>query len=291
MWFGTCTYTMPTQTHRDYWANQWSDRVLERQIASGHKKAWWPILVDLVQSLRDEDLIVEAGCGMGQYVYLIKKMGKRIIGVDVIDQAISKTKTLYPELPLMLQDVRCLALADNVVELMISLGVVEHFERGPDEALAEAARVVRPGGRLFIAVPFSNWYRRFREPVRRVKRRMIGQKGQSFYQYTFGQGWFCKKLEQYGFRPEKSLLHHSHVALKKDLPWLVRLPIPTKERLSEAKAYKLWGRLFDWISPQLMSHMMLVVAIRSENTGAASRYIASRQADSGDIMIESEITR
>lgn len=262
MWFSTCTYTMPTQTQKNYWAEQWSQRLLERQILSGPKKAWWPILVDLLQSLTDEDLIVEAGCGMGQYVYLINQMGKQIIGVDVTEQAISKTKSAYPQLHMTLQDVRCLALADQIVGLMISLGVVEHFERGPDEVLAEAARVVRPGGRLFITVPFSNWYRRFREPIRRVKHRSIGQKGQTFYQYTFSQRWFCKKLEQYGFRTEQSFLHHSHVALKKDLPWLIRLRNPSR-KFSEPRIYRLWGRRFDRISPQLMSHMLLVVATRS----------------------------
>ena len=263
MWFSTCIYSMPTQTQKDYWTNQWSERLLERQIVSGPKKAWWPILVDLLRSLPDEKLIVEAGCGMGQYVYLVNQMGKRIIGVDVIERAISKAKSAHPQLRLSLQDVRYLALADQTVELMISLGVVEHFEQGPDEVLAEAARVVRPGGRLFITVPFSNLYRRFREPIRRVKHRIIEQKDQTFYQYTFSQRWFCEKLEQYGFQTEKSILHHSNVALKKDLPWFVWLRNPLKQNFSEPKIYKLWGRFFDRISPQLMSHMLLVVAIRS----------------------------
>jgi ubiquinone/menaquinone biosynthesis C-methylase UbiE len=254
---------MPMQTQKDYWTNQWSERLLDRQIVSGPKKAWWPILVDLLRSFANGDLIVEAGCGMGQYVYLVNQMGKRIIGVDVTEQALSNAKSVHPQLRLSLQDVRHLALADQTVELMISLGVVEHFEQGPDEVLAEAARVVRPGGRLFITVPFSNWYRRFREPIRRAKHRIFDQKDQTFYQYTFSQRWFCEKLSQHGFQTEKTFLHHSNVALKKDLPWLAWFPNPSKRKFSKPKIYKLWGRLFDRVSPQLMSHMLLVVATRS----------------------------
>ncbi len=263
MRFSTCIYNMPMQTQKDYWAHQWSERLVEQQIKNGPKKSWWPILVDLLRSFGDDDLIVEAGCGMAQYVYLVSQMAKRIIGVDVTEQAISKAKSAHPKLLLSLQDVRYLALADQTVELMISLGVVEHFEQGPDEVLAEAARVVRPGGRLFITVPFSNLYRRFREPMRRVKYIIIGKKDQTFYQYTFSQRWFCEKLEQHGFQTEKSFLHHSNVALKKDLPWIVWLRNPIKRKFSEPKIYKHWGRFFDMISPQLMSHMLLVVATRS----------------------------
>jgi SAM-dependent methyltransferase len=252
---------MPRQTQKIYWEKQWSQRKLDKQIETGPKKAWWPILKCILKNLPKDAFIVEAGCGMGQFVYLIDRMEKKIIGIDIASQTLSQTKSFFPHLQLLIQDVRRLGIATKKVHLLISLGVVEHFEEGPHRVLAEAARVVRPGGYLFITVPYTNLYRRIREPWRRFKQHNTDQKGQVFYQYTFSRKWFCKLLEQHGFRTELVLLHHSHVAIKKDLPWLIRLGIPNlKNRFSETQRYRRWGERIDRLSPLLVSHMLLVVA-------------------------------
>ena len=45
-------------------------------------------------------------------------------------------------------------------DAVLSLGVVEHDEAGPQEGLRELRRILKPGGILVLAVPFNNWFRR-----------------------------------------------------------------------------------------------------------------------------------
>ena len=47
-------------------------------------------------------------------------------------------------------------LAMRSVDAVLSLGVVEHEEAGPLEALREARRILKPGGILVLAVPYNN---------------------------------------------------------------------------------------------------------------------------------------
>lgn len=54
------------------------------------------------------------------------------------------------------QDGRHLTYADDSFDAVFSLSVVEHIpEEGDSEAVREMARVLRPGGRLVIEVPFA----------------------------------------------------------------------------------------------------------------------------------------
>jgi SAM-dependent methyltransferase len=49
--------------------------------------------------------------------------------------------------------IQALPLVDSSVDAIISWGVVEHDELGPQEALRSFLRVLRPGGLAFISVP------------------------------------------------------------------------------------------------------------------------------------------
>lgn len=266
-----CVYYMPRQAQKDYWEDRWSERDLERLIEGGPKKAWWEDLGRVLQGIDPQALILEAGCGMGQFVYLLHRAGRRVVGVDVADQALRRTRERHPQLDLRLQDVTRLEFPDASVAVYISLGVVEHTREGPQVILREAARVLADDGVLFITVPYYNLFRRLREPWWRIKhwvRRWplwtrLGWGQIVFYQYAFGRSEFEAILRRAGFVPETHKLHHTKVALTKDLPSTLRMKPKRFKRLLARLERRPW----------LMSHMMLVVArraARGEQTGARS---------------------
>lgn len=260
-----CVYYMPKQDATEYWEDIWSARDVQRLIDGGPKKAWWPDLCRLLEQVEPGAVILEAGCGAGQFVYLLHEAGRRAIGVDVAERTIRRTLELHPQLDLRLQDVTRLEFDDASVGVYISLGVVEHTPEGPEAILREASRVIADGAYLFITVPYYNLYRRLREPWWRVKHwirgwslwaTLFGWKPIVFYQYAFGRSEFEEILRRQGFVPEHYKLHHPSVAVRKDLPFL--------RRMEKSRYKRLLARLER--HPTLMSHMMLVIARRAPRT-------------------------
>lgn len=66
-----------------------------------------------------------------------------------------------PDATFLAGDLRALPLEDASVGSIMSLGAVEHAIEGPEAALSEMFRVLRPGGVALITVPYLG-------PVRRI---------------------------------------------------------------------------------------------------------------------------
>jgi len=110
--------------------------------------------------------ILEAGCGMGQFIYSLRNSGYRCIGIDTARETIRKVKSYYSEFELIAADIRALCFHDNQFAGCWSLGVLEHFFQGYDEVLKEINRVVSHGGFIFISVPIMSPLRRLKVALR-----------------------------------------------------------------------------------------------------------------------------
>ena len=79
---------------------------------------------------------------------------KHIEGIDWGERTIGIVKKVYPDLPVKVGDATRVDVPDDHFNAYLSLGVVEHRQEGPEPYLAEAFRVLKPGGYAFISVPF-----------------------------------------------------------------------------------------------------------------------------------------
>jgi SAM-dependent methyltransferase len=117
--------------------------------------------------LDKEGPILEAGCGLGRFVIFMEQHGFRDVrGIDISPDAVGIVNRIAPNLNVTCGDVSDLPFEDSSIRGLISLGVVEHFEEGPQAALQEFERVMMPGATAIITVPFLNLVRRFKHAAR-----------------------------------------------------------------------------------------------------------------------------
>lgn len=106
------------------------------------------VLAMLDRRLRVGDL----GCGTGQFSALIAPYVARVIAVDASAEMLAAARTQLEALPTV--DVRrgtleALPVDDAQLDIAV-LALVLHHVPDPGRAIAEAARVVAPGGRVLI---------------------------------------------------------------------------------------------------------------------------------------------
>jgi SAM-dependent methyltransferase len=157
----------------------------------------------LLAALPRDGLCADAGCGSAKWPIHLRRLGYRVIGIDVSRQACALARETDPGLGVTVGDVRRLPLRTGSVDALLSFGVVEHDERGPDEALAEARRVLRDGGLLVLSVPYDNPLRRvlinhLQSWVTRRRRRSGMRLG--FVEYRFNAREVRRFVTRAGFR-------------------------------------------------------------------------------------------
>jgi SAM-dependent methyltransferase len=157
----------------------------------------------LLAHLPKDGLVVDAGCGTAKWPIYLGRSGYRCIGVEISEEACRTGHALEPTLRLIRADTRRAPLRSGCADAVLSLGVVEHDEAGPQEGLRELRRILRPGGTLVLAVPFNNWFRRLAvnhlQSWATWRRRRAGI-GLGFAEYRFTDREVRRHLADAGFQ-------------------------------------------------------------------------------------------
>jgi SAM-dependent methyltransferase len=217
--------------------------------------------------------LLEAGCGLGQYVKTLTDEGYDVVGIDFSKLAINKAKKFAKKLSLVVGDVLSLPYKDKSFIGCISLGVVEHFEKGSEAAIKEMYRVLDKKGILLISVPFFN-------PIRQIKAHMGFYQKQNknrskgeFYQYAFTLDEFEMILKRCGFVPLKIIKYDAISGLNSEILNLTKivyyferryLQVKNSEKVVE-KAKIALRKLISKIcnsrmACELAAHMIVVIA-------------------------------
>lgn len=95
--------------------------------------------------------LLDVGCGSGLATSLAAQRGARVTGVDAAEELLEIARTRTPEGEFRRADIVRLPWPDGSFDVVTGFN---SFQYAPDpvQALAEARRVLRPGGRLGVVV-------------------------------------------------------------------------------------------------------------------------------------------
>jgi SAM-dependent methyltransferase len=108
----------------------------------------------LLAEARAGQRVLDLGCGAGRFVVALRDAGADPVGVELAEAALERARRNAPGADLRLLDADgSLPLEHASVDLVWCSEVLEHVA---DTAylLLEVRRVLRPGGRLLVTVPF-----------------------------------------------------------------------------------------------------------------------------------------
>jgi SAM-dependent methyltransferase len=142
----------------DAWEHNATDWITWARAPDHDDVFWdgtWPALLEILPD--SAGLILDLGCGEGRAGRLLLAAGRRVLGIERSPTLARAAATGSPALPVAQADAAWLPLADGCAGLVVasmSLLDMDDFEG----AIAEAARVLRPGGAFCFAIvhPFDS---------------------------------------------------------------------------------------------------------------------------------------
>jgi len=188
------------------WADSWGGFTPESEI-----RMWdfFGLRSYVLNHVPRQGVILEAGCGLGRYVFYLRRLGIEAIGLDFVTGALVSLEQWRRanalEGSFLAGNVTDLPFEDASLAGYISLGVVEHFKEGPAQALREAYRVLRPGGVAIVSTPsvsFSQEYFRAKSALKTCVKILIGypRKQAPFFQHWYSPPRLRAFMNEAGFR-------------------------------------------------------------------------------------------
>jgi SAM-dependent methyltransferase len=125
----------------------WWYRGLHRQMAAALRRSRAPA-----------GPILDAGCGTGGLLAFLKPHagGRELLGVEINPQAAARAIEKSGA-EVSVGSINALPLIDSSVSIVLSADVLCHARVDPPVALAEIARVLRPGGEVILNLPAYEW--------------------------------------------------------------------------------------------------------------------------------------
>jgi SAM-dependent methyltransferase len=184
---------------QNFWEEHWGHRPIADVLADARSGRLGELEYSLLTFLPPGGVILEAGCGTGRIVQALTSRGFDVVGVDYAADTVSQVVQSAPELRVEVGDLTDLRWGDSSISAYVSIGVMEHVFDGPDRLILEALRVLEPGGRALISVPYKNRLRarRWRRVPHAEGEILSGE--WRFYQDHVDVAAFAGLLDRLGF--------------------------------------------------------------------------------------------
>jgi SAM-dependent methyltransferase len=136
---------VPGQVSDDLWAEHFARYAFARRFASGKR-------------------VLDAGSGTGYGAAELAIEAASVTGIDVAEEAIDQARAAYPLPNLRFVCAPCgqIPFDDGSFDLITAFEVIEHL-KDPASLIAEASRLLAPGGMFLVSTPNRLYYEKTRE--------------------------------------------------------------------------------------------------------------------------------
>jgi SAM-dependent methyltransferase len=114
------------------------------------RKVISPLLLEVIDAIPNGSLVLDVGCGPGRVLSYLGFRGVKCIGLDRSANSISLIVSRY-KLPGAVADNLRLPIRNEAADVVITDGVLHHTD-DPSRAFTEDCRIVKPGGKFYLAV-------------------------------------------------------------------------------------------------------------------------------------------
>lgn len=235
----------------NYWDDVWSKQSVEELYASALKGELGYYQELFPKHLPKDGPILEAGCGLAQFVVALRVLGYDARGIDFGSKTVVKVKERFPDLPIQVGDVTRLDTQEAYYAAYISLGVMEHNPSGPEVFLAEAQRILRPNGVALISIPNLNALRKLKAMLGFYQDEVNDLE---FYQYVYDPKEFSQYLKRFNFEIIEYFQYGGYKGIKDEISFLSKM-------FEWPQGWRLRKFLMNWNwANRHMGHMMMYIA-------------------------------
>jgi SAM-dependent methyltransferase len=184
-----------------YWTRVWEQEGGPKDAGKEiPKKPEFRIMRPYLDQLPKGARLLDGGCGLGNWTLYFERNELPTLGLDISRDTVTKLKSLFPEVNFAVGDIRDTALPAESFDGYFSWGTFEHFEDGLDRCVAEAWRILKPGGYLFITVPFDNLRQSLIKAFDAKRETEPNHQPVRFYQWRLTRGELRDCLRSGGFQ-------------------------------------------------------------------------------------------
>ena len=127
----------------------------------------WKSLAEAMLKILNYDTVADLGAGEGTLSQLLAQRAKHVIAIDNSEKMVTFGQSLardhkLPNLEYRLGDIESPPIDDTSVDLAIFSQALHHANH-PEKAIAEAHRILKPGGRLIILDLLQHTFEKARE--------------------------------------------------------------------------------------------------------------------------------
>lgn len=150
----------------------------------------YPCVLGLLEARRGERLL-DVGAGRrAEFAALMDRRGLSVTAVDARDD-VGADALRGGSVAFLQADARELPFEDDSFERVTAISTVEHVEDGDDTVMRELARVLAPGGRLVVTVPYN--------PLKRaelyLRGDVYGRRGERvFFERVYDEGELERRI-------------------------------------------------------------------------------------------------